>query len=141
MRESTLVSLDTLFAKWPILRAPEGATAGEIAAASAELGVPFPDDYREFLLRYGGAVVGPYPVYGLRVAEVMGRNDTVVEVNRHYRDQKWPGTEEWLIISSDHAGNPFGIAPDGCVWRSDHDFGFIGPEVDSFEDFLLGLLV
>ncbi len=139
MKDETWQQLDTEFAEFPFLRAPHGASIEELDAASTELGIPFPEDYRAFLHRYGGAIVGPYPIIGLRNAEIMGK-ESVIEVNRRYRAGQWPDIENWLIISVDHGGNPLGIAPDGRVWVTDHDFGVTDPVAENFEEFLLQLL-
>lgn len=137
MRPSTWERLEADFRKYPILRG-EPVPPEEVARASVELGLQFPDDYRDFVIRYGGAMVGPYPVYGLRPCEVIGRTYSVVEVNRRYRADPWPGIDDWLIISDDHAGNPMGFAPDGHVWVSDHDDGCrIHLVATDFEAFLL----
>lgn len=135
MRDDTWSALEGQFARHPFLRGgpvrPE-----EIDDASAALQVSFPEDYREFLLRHGGAIVGRYPVFGLRPTEPMGNEWSVVEVNQRYRTDRWPGVDDWLIVSVDHAGNPMGIDADGRVWVSDHDFGGISPIADNFEHFL-----
>jgi SMI1 / KNR4 family (SUKH-1) len=135
VRDDTWAALESQFARHPFLRGGR-VPQEEIDAAIAALQVPFPDDYREFLLRYGGAIVGPYPVFGLRPVEPMGNEWSVLEVNRRYRRERWRGVDDWLIVSVDHAGNPMGIAEDGRVWVSDHDFGDIAPIADSFEHFL-----
>src|SRR6266478_3582044 len=93
---------------WPV-------PTDEIDAASTALGLPFPPDYREFLRRYGGGMVGPYPIFGLRVSEVMRQclqrrsqmstASTVDWENRRYREAPRPGIGDWLIISSDLGGN------------------------------------
>jgi cell wall assembly regulator SMI1 len=135
VRDDTWAALDREFAQHPFLRG--GAAAPEeIEAASAALQMEFPDDYREFLLRHGGAIVGPYPVFGLRPVEPMGNEWSVLAVNRRYRTDRWPGVGDWLVISADHAGNPIGIGVDRRVWASDHDVTGILPVADSFEDFL-----
>jgi cell wall assembly regulator SMI1 len=100
----------------------------EIDAASTALGLPFPPDYREFLRRYGGGMVGRYPIFGLRVPEAMsqcfGRRSqlsaasTVDGENRRYREAQRSGIGDWLIISADVNGSPIGIAPDGYIWVS-----------------------
>lgn len=136
MREDTWDSLAKMFTAFPVMRA-EGVDVGEIDAASHELGLPFPNDFRDFLSRYGGAIVGPYPVFGLRRAEPMGRNEeSVVEVTRHFRKKRWPGTEAWVIFSIDLAGNPIGFDREGKVWISDHDRGLIEIISDTFEAYL-----
>lgn len=53
MREDIWDMLERKFQRFPDLRM-EGATDAEIDAASAEIGIPFPADYRAFLRRYGG---------------------------------------------------------------------------------------
>jgi cell wall assembly regulator SMI1 len=135
VRPGTWAELDAKFARYPFLRA--GAVdPAEVDAASGAVRVNFPEDYREFLLRHGGAIVGPYPVFGVRSVEAMGNEWSVVEMTKRFRSDRWPGTDDWAIISSDHAGNPVGIDTDGRVWVSDHDFGGISLVADSFEDFL-----
>ncbi len=137
MMPDTIKRLDAKFAGCPIIRAADVPTATEIIQAELEIGVRFPDDYREFLLRYGGATVGPYPVFGLRPVEVMGVNHwSVVDVTRHYRSDGVPGTDQWVVISEDHAGNPIGIDQGGTVWIHDHDFGGRALLTTSFEDYI-----
>ena len=111
-------------------------TSDEVDHASCELGLPFPADYREFLLRYGGGEPGPYPIMGIRAAQSMSPTSTVVEENRHFRAANWPGIDEWLIISVDQGGNPVGIASDGAVYVSDTDYNEIIRLGNDFEDFL-----
>jgi cell wall assembly regulator SMI1 len=136
MTVDTWNHLDAKFARSPILAA-EAATEEEVNAVSTWLGRPLPPDYREFLLRYGGAMAGPYPIFGVRQVEVMGTGDwSVTGVNERYRQEGWPHASEWLIVSEDHAGNPIGIAEDGRVLAWDHDFGGTRVFGSSFEDFL-----
>lgn len=135
MRDETWRAIEEKFARHPILRGT-GATLTQIDAASAEVGRDFPEEYREFLLRYGAGIVGPYPIFGVQPVEPMGDEWSVVDVNRRYRADRWPGVEDWLIISADHGGNPMGIAGDGRVLVSDHDFGGVAPMAGSFEEFL-----
>jgi hypothetical protein len=135
MRDDTWERLEAEFSSFPQLRGEEVAAA-EIAVAASQLGLPLPDDYRDFVLRYGGGIVGAWPVYGLRPVEPMGNEWSVVEVNRRYRAEGWRGVDDWLIVSVDHAGNPIGIAKDGRVWVSDHDFGDVAVVAENFEGFL-----
>jgi hypothetical protein len=109
----------------------------EIAAAAESLGCEFDSEYAAFLKRYGGAMVGSLPVFGLRPVEVMGIVWSVVDVTRRYRDQKWPGTADWYVISEDGFGNPIGIDAHGKVMVSDHDHGDIAMLAANFEVFLL----
>jgi hypothetical protein len=137
MREETWALLEGEFTQFPVMRS-EPATSQEVAAAAQALCRSFHDDYAEFLRRYGGAMVGSYPIFGLRQAEVMG-NDfwSVVDVTRRFQAEGWPGTQDWYIISMDGAGNPIGVSVDGKVWISDHDVGAASVIANSFEDFLL----
>ena len=80
--------------------------------------------------------MGAYPIFGLRPVEAMGSPWSVVEVNREFRAQNWPGVEEWVVISRDHAGNPLGLAGNGAVFVSDHDFGGITAVSPTFEEFI-----
>ena len=108
MKADTWTELDEKFERYPFLRGGSVERA-EVDAASAAVGLAFPEDYREFLLRHGSAIVGAYPVFGIRAIEAMGDEWSVVELNRRFRSDRWPGVEGWLIFSADHAGNPIGI--------------------------------
>jgi hypothetical protein len=135
MTQSMWRLLDDDFRRYPRLA---GTPAGddEIDEAAIALEWQLPPDYRDFLRRYGSAIVGRYPIYGIRPALILGRDWSVVEINRRYREDQWPGVDGWLIISTDHGGNPFGFAPDGRIWISDHEFGVIEPVAENFEHFL-----
>jgi hypothetical protein len=64
-------------------------------------GLPMTEDYREVVLRYGGVIVGTYPIYGLRLAQAMGtiaRKGTAPEITTLFRDRKWPGVENWFSV-------------------------------------------
>ena len=136
MRDQTWNAVEGMFARFPIMRA-EGVDSMEIDEASQALGIPFAADYHEFICRYGGAIVGPYPIFGLRRAEPMAANEgSVVEVTRRFRQKRWPGTDAWVVFSIDHAGNPIGQDKDGKVWISDHDDGVVEVIAKSFEDYL-----
>ena len=136
MRNETWQVLDDIFSRTPILKAEE-VESDEIAAAEREVGVVLADDYKEFVLRYGGAIVGPFRVFGLRKAVPMGRNEgSFVEVTNSFRRQRWPGVEKWAIISADHAGNPVGLDAEGKIWISDHDARAVQIIAANFEAYL-----
>jgi hypothetical protein len=109
-----------------------------VDAMAKSLGRPMPLEYREFLLRYGGAVVGASPIYGIRQSQSgMGRaRRTVLDLNERWQRSGWPHSGEWLIVSEDQSGNPVGIASDGRVLAWDHDTGQTIEMGSSFEDFL-----
>lgn len=129
-------ALDRLFERSPDLKA--GAVPlSEIEQAEQALGVTLADDYRRFVARYGAAIVGALPVYGLGRARPMGKSEaSFVDVTRRFRGQGWPGVEAWTVISMDHSGNPVGLDASGAVWISDHDAGTIEKLADDFEGFL-----
>jgi hypothetical protein len=128
--------LDQLFVEEPILRA-SGASPHEIQAAEQTLGVVFSEDYRWFLHMYGGAVVGPYAIYGLSRSELMDEKLwSVVSVTEHFRKQSWPGTAGAYVISMDHAGNPIGIDETGRAVSFDHDAGEMIEVANDFGSYL-----
>jgi hypothetical protein len=136
MRNETWEALDSQFSETPILKA-ESVELDEIVAAERRLSVPLVDDYREFIRRYGGAIVGPFPVYGLRKAGPMGnREGSFLEITEAFRQKGWPGVENWVVISMDHGGNPIGLDADGKIWISDHDAGAVQVIAKSFESYL-----
>ena len=111
----------------------------ELLKAEKVLGVKFADDYKELVQKYGGAVVGPFPIYGLRHAGPMDDHLwSIVDVTMQYRNEGWPETQESYIVSSDHAGNPIAITKNGRVVSYDHDVGELVDIADSFECFLTG---
>ena len=66
-------------------------------------------------------------------------NWSVTQLTMYYRNQNWPGTENWYIVSDDGSGNPFGVDPEGKAWLSDHDTGEIVAVAEDFEEFLYKL--
>lgn len=136
MTNDTLSRLEALFEEFPCMCATSVPGDDEVQAAEKEVGIVFPADYREFLLRFGGAMVGPYPIYGLRSAEVMEDGVSVIDVTSRYRGDGVPGCDDWIVFSADHCGNPVGMDSSGAVWIHDHDFGGIAPLAKDFEEYL-----
>ncbi|MFY0022182.1 SMI1/KNR4 family protein, partial [Acinetobacter baumannii] len=93
--------------------------------AEKELELQFHHGYKKFLIKYGGGSVGFCNIYGLKRAPGMDEKiNTVITNTRFYKDsQKWPGIQNWYIVSSDLSGNPIGMDSEGKVWLSDHDAG------------------
>jgi len=88
-------------------------------------------------MEFGAAMVGPYPIFGLRPVDVMGkRRWSVVDVTREYRRKRIPGCNEWAIVSEDQAGNPVGLDREGAIWIHNHDFGGIARLAQNFEEYL-----
>lgn len=140
MKSSTLELLNEFFTKQPLLKG--GAVSPEeIELAQIALGVRFSEDYREFLEKFGGGIVGPYPIFGLRRSEPMDEHLwSVVDVTKHFRGQSWPGSDGWYVISMDHAGNPMGEEDSGRVLSYDHDAGEMVEIAPNFEAYLLSCL-
>ncbi len=139
MKPSTWKVLDAEYGAFPILMAGP-VPASEVTAASKSIGLGILDDYAAFLTRYGSAIVGPYPIFGLRPVEPMGNDWSVVEMTRRFRADRWPGTEQWIVFSRDLGGNPIGLSQEGEAWVSDHEQGGITRVASSFEAFLLQAL-
>lgn len=115
--------------------------AKEIENAEKELKIKFAPDYKAFLKKYGGGAFEGNYIFGLRRINSMDSELwSVIQNTNFYRSQKWPGIENWYIVSDDGRGNPIGIDPDSKVWLSDHDAGFEQIKLaDSFEEFLYKL--
>ncbi len=139
MNEDTWAQLEKSFHKWPQARATP-VTATEFDQEMRPF-LPIDADYREFVLRYGGAIVGPHPIYGLRKPCFMGTvggKATATELTLMFRETQWKGIDQWLIFSIDQGGNPIGFAADGAVWLSDQtNFGQVLQIASGFEDYLL----
>lgn len=136
MRDETWLVLDEIFSRAPVLRA-EAVGPSEIAAAEAEVGIVLSSDYKDFIARYGGAIVGPFRVFGLRKAISMGKNEgSFVDITNTFRRQRWPGVDKWAVISMDHGGNPVGLDAAGKIWISDHDAGAVQIIALNFEGYL-----
>jgi hypothetical protein len=144
MKQETWARLDREFSRFPMMKA-SAASQQEIEEAAEALGCFLQKDYIDFLLRYGGAIVGPYPIFGLHRPPAMGAPWSFVDVTKQFRADGWKGTCEWCIISEDGFGNPIGVSSDGKVWVSDHDAGQITEIAANFEEFLrqhcLGMVV
>lgn len=137
MNEETLSALRSERAEFPNMFAESVPSDDEIADATESLGIPFPDDYRQFLLEFGGAMVGPFPIFGLRPVDVMGKQRwSVVTMTGRYRNGGVPGTSDWVVFSEDHSGNPVGFDSAGIVWIHDHDFGGGDRLAETFEEYL-----
>jgi hypothetical protein len=139
MHGETWAKIEKGFRRWPKSRA-SAVDSAEFEQAMQAYG-PVDPDYREFVLRYGGGIVGPNPIYGLRRADWMGTiggKSTAPDVTQWFREKKWLGIDDWLIFSVDQGGNPVGFAKNGTVWLSDQlDFKQVIQLASDFEDYLL----
>ncbi|MCC5803736.1 SMI1/KNR4 family protein [Rossellomorea vietnamensis] len=108
----------------------------EVDKAADELKVKLPEDFKEFLLRYGSGAVGEAIVLGLKEAEFVA-TPSFVEKSLHFRQELPSGYENFTAIGIDGAGNPVGFnAPNFEIIT--YDFNFGGKEIiaASFEEYL-----
>ena len=111
-------------------------TIEEVNQAEDELKVKLPEDYKEFLLKYGSGAVGEAIVLGLKEAEFVA-TPSFVEKSLHFRKVLPKGYENFTAIGIDGAGNPIGfISPKTEIITFDFNFG--GKEIiaESFEEYL-----
>ena len=122
MQADTWDRLAAIYANHPEACARDGVGQDELDETAARLGVTLPDDYREFVARFGGGHAGSLPVAGLRRWQYADDQEwSVVDLTERVRAEGWPGTAEWAVISGDGFGNPVGLDSAGRVWLSDHD--------------------
>ena len=108
----------------------------EVNQAEDELKVKLPEDFKEFLLRYGSGAVGEAIILGLKEAEFVA-TPSFVEKSLHFRKVLPKEYENFIAIGIDGAGNPVGFnSPNTEIITFDFNFG--GKEViaESFEEYL-----
>ncbi len=129
--------LDAEFAEFPVLVA--GPTSLKVVEDIQDFaGFIVPESYRDFVVRYGGAIVGAYSVFGSGASTAMGTNESsVVEVTNRFRAENWPGSEDALVISMDLAGNAIMLRKDGKIVCFDHDVGETDILALTFEAFII----
>ena len=122
----------------------EGAKELEIVDAEKKLGLVFSQGYKKLLSLYDSVDLPGYTIYGTKPLPDSngGELETVIDNTNFYKNtQKWPGIEDWYVISDDGSGNPIGMNPKGEVWLSDHDSAFEHIKLaDNFEEFVYRLL-
>jgi hypothetical protein len=141
MREEITAALRREISRW------EGAAASpvphaEIREAETTLGVRFPEDYREFVHVFGGAMIRGTSVFGLRQPALMPDEPaSVVGQSLLFREEMPESYWGIVVISVDDAGNPIGfLPPDPAIITFDHNFGGRGVLAPSFESYLASLL-
>lgn len=129
--------LESRFKEHPVLAAGP-VSLPEVSLLETYAGFSLPEVYKEFVLNYGGGIVGSFPIYGMRRAHAMALDEeSAINVTQKYRLQKSRGIDGWLIISSDLSGSPIGLLPTGEIWISDVEFGVVAPLSPTFESFLV----
>ncbi|MBY0515150.1 MAG: SMI1/KNR4 family protein [Gemmataceae bacterium] len=114
----------------------------EVQQAEAALAVTFPDDYRRFIERFGGAVVRGTSIFGLRQPDLMpDEPSSVVDQSLAFRQELPAPLANMVVISVDDAGNPIGfLPPQPSVITFDHNFGGRYDLAPTFEEYLRHLL-
>ena len=136
MKEATWDKLEKQFEEFPSMKAGI-VQESEIELIEKKMGVQFTSDYKEFISKYGGAIIGPFPIYGLRHAELMDDELwSVSTVTKHFIDEGWVEMSGTYIISTDHSDNPIGVNKNGEVISYDHDSMEMLSVADSFEGYL-----
>ena len=129
--------LDAHFDRFPFL-AGNPAEDEKITEIEEFLGFGLPASYKRFVSLYGGAIVGRYPIFGYGAAEEMGPKEaSAIEITKRFRSDGWPESQNSLVVSIDHAGNPFCLKQDGKITLYDHDFGLLENTASCFTDFVL----
>ncbi len=138
MSKEMIALLDALYVEFPFLMSGP-APASELEKIKEFAGFALPLSYLDFVARYGGAIVGPYPIYGSGAAlEVMDpKQGSVIDVTNRYRADEWPGSENSLVIGTDGSGNAFMLGEDGKIVCFDHDFGGTYIDAPNFDRFII----
>jgi hypothetical protein len=116
------------------------ATLDDLNAAEKAIGCHFSVSYKDFLLKCGSGVVGPFPVFGTQPTAMYPIHGTVVDITKRYRQEKWPTTDMGPVISEDHAGNPIVEFESGEIVKFDHDTGDTSILSPSFGHFIAYLM-
>lgn len=129
--------LDAKFEEFPVLVA--GPAAPQAIQQIEEFGsFPLPESYREFVSRYGGAIVGAYPVFGSGASTAMADDQSsVIDMTDRFRADNWQGSDDSLVVSMDHAGNAIMLGQDGKIVCFDHDAGETDILAPTFERFIV----
>lgn len=85
-------------------------TENEIGKAEKKLKVKLPEEYKEFIRRYGSGGVGDAVIPGLRQAEFLS-TPSFTEETGDFRNVLPEEYSSMIVIGVDGAGNPIGFLP------------------------------
>jgi hypothetical protein len=105
-----------------------GATAAEIREEESEVGHPFSEAYRQFLLRWNGINLDVIRLYGA------GKVDS--RLHRLVKEQI-PELPHMVVIGSDPAGFIYAENSNGAIYSLDHDGGELKCVAQGFESFIV----
>jgi len=134
MKQELIDRLNDFFKENPVALGKK-STLEEIIQAEKSIGIKFDPAYALFLLNWGGCVVVASEIYGFKNCEFLDE-ETVIDLNETFREDDTEIPSDWLIIGSDHAGNPVAIDKEGKLLVKDYDLGEVFPLADSFEEYL-----
>lgn len=103
----------------------EPATKEEIVEAESKFGIIFPEDYIDFITRFGGAF-GGIDIHAFKNASSIGK-ETIIELTEWLRknysagDPREEEAKQSIAISDDGSGNPIIINRKGEVVIFYHD--------------------
>ncbi|TDU63234.1 SMI1/KNR4 family protein SUKH-1 [Prosthecobacter fusiformis] len=115
----------------------EAVPESELANVEKQIGFYLPDDYRQFVIIFGGGTVMSEHIFGLRLSETLGVDDLALIQTKRFREDGWPGVEQLLVISIDPSGNPIGLNKSGEIIMSDIDVGVVKVVAPDFGSYLL----
>ena len=123
MKQSIIKKLNAFFKENPTLLGV-AATNEEIENAEKELHLTIDNDYKEFILKFGGAYAG-IAIYAFKNGTSIGK-ETIIDLTMNARNlfntaNLFPEINNCLVFSDDGAGNPIAIAPNGEVILFDYD--------------------
>jgi hypothetical protein len=87
---------------------PPAPSNSDLIALEAEIGVPLPADYREFVREFGGYDLGRFEFYGV----LPDRHLDLLDWHRNFHDE-WGMPEDLMPIANDMGGSQLCIAISG----------------------------
>ncbi|WP_311549775.1 SMI1/KNR4 family protein [Prevotella aurantiaca] len=127
--------MSAFFIKSPTLLGV-AATNEQIEITEKVLLVVMDNDFKEFILNFGGAYEG-IAIYAFKNGTSIGK-ETIIDLTMNARNlfntaNLFPEINNCLVFSDDGAGNPIAIAPNGEVILFDYDIEEKQKLANSFE--------
>lgn len=138
MKQELLNRLHLFYAKNPVLRGSP-ANLEQIANAEKKLNARMSDDYKEFILIFGGAYIG-LDLHAFINGDALGK-ESVVELTDNARrlfngKNLFPEINESIVVADDGSGNPIATDPEGRVVLFDYDTEEKQVLAQTLEDFI-----
>lgn len=141
MKNDIRLKLEKLFEKWNGSVA-EPVSEQEIINKENLLEENLPNDYRDFIKKYGGAVINGNSIFGLRKPTLMfDEPSNFDEQSIIFRKELPKEYSKIVVISVDAFGNPTGfLPPSEKIFTYDFDFGGQYELAENFNEYLENLL-